>query len=397
MMKKTLLILVAIASIISNGTVKAMQQEVLITTQVPGTAGETAQLYPADTVVKIITRDDKKIELPIAVAGMSDTISSLILDAGVENPIPLPNVSKEDIDLLVSFAQIQEKLLGDKEWAQLTKDEQFDLLVQFYRDLKDKNLSREQLVRAMYVFNYLGMSLPMADSGGVMVRALATTVPVELRGKLIKYLTDYRNLSAQAKQELKGELMEQDLDPDALVPREYRRQLLIALIQSPFVAGSVLEKTLFWDVHEPDRGPSDTLGRFFNLYQQAHFEKGSALYENEQLMNDEFVEHVISILIDAGASLYNVERFSTNPIQSNMKSLVLWSLKNAQPQLALVLLKHGANPNLSLYLPGVKPLDYADWCGYTEVYDALIARRAQFGSSYLENKALNIPPDGARC
>lgn len=61
--------------------------------------------YKSDDVVVLQSQDGQDFKVEVKVARLSDTIKNLIEDAGIEMPIPLPNVTAKTLTKVVEFCK----------------------------------------------------------------------------------------------------------------------------------------------------------------------------------------------------------------------------------------------------------------------------------------------------
>ncbi len=73
------------------------------TTETPAAAPATTT-YSGDFVT-LETSDGKMYKVPVEIAKMSETIKNLIEDAGIDNPIPLPNVNSKSLELTIEYCK----------------------------------------------------------------------------------------------------------------------------------------------------------------------------------------------------------------------------------------------------------------------------------------------------
>ena len=70
----------------------------------PIAAPSPTTTYSGDFVT-LETSDGKMYKVPVEIAKMSETIKNLIEDAGIDNPIPLPNVNSKSLELTIEYCK----------------------------------------------------------------------------------------------------------------------------------------------------------------------------------------------------------------------------------------------------------------------------------------------------
>lgn len=56
-----------------------------------------------DDIVTLESRDGDKREIAYGVVKLSSTVANLVEDAGVDNPIPIPNVTTKTLDKIIEY------------------------------------------------------------------------------------------------------------------------------------------------------------------------------------------------------------------------------------------------------------------------------------------------------
>lgn len=58
-----------------------------------------------DETITMVSSDNVQYKSTVSAMKMSETIKQLIEDAGIDNPIPLPNVAAEELEKVITFCQ----------------------------------------------------------------------------------------------------------------------------------------------------------------------------------------------------------------------------------------------------------------------------------------------------
>mmetsp|Transcript_27074 Transcript_27074/g.23925 ORF Transcript_27074/g.23925 Transcript_27074/m.23925 type:complete len:117 (+) Transcript_27074:33-383(+) len=105
------------------------------------------------TMVKLISQEGEIIEVDQETVVLSVLIKSMIDDSGTEEDIPLPNVSKNILDIVLEFCRhVKENPLQEIE-KPLKTDNLRDIVADWYADYVD--LEQEILFEVILAANYL--------------------------------------------------------------------------------------------------------------------------------------------------------------------------------------------------------------------------------------------------
>lgn len=105
-----------------------------------------------DDIVTLQSLDNQEFKVEVKVAKMSTTIDTLIEDAGIDNPIPLPNVNGNILSKVVEYCKhhtLYPKQAGGED-EEKKKDDTIDPW-----DLEFCGVDKEQLFQLVLAANYL--------------------------------------------------------------------------------------------------------------------------------------------------------------------------------------------------------------------------------------------------
>lgn len=110
-----------------------------------------------DDKVKLSSQDGQDFEVEVRVAKMSDTVRNLIEDAGIENPIPLPNVTGKILAKVVEYCN---QHINDPVSEEKTDEKRTDDIIPW--DLDFCKVDQETLFEIILAANYLDIK-PLLD------------------------------------------------------------------------------------------------------------------------------------------------------------------------------------------------------------------------------------------
>ena len=136
------------------------------------------------SVVKLVTSEGEKMEVPIDVAARSVLIKGMIDDAGVEEDIPLPNVKKNILTKVVEFCTYLNEHPPPEIEKPLRSNNLNDVTTAYYADFV--NLEQEVLFELILAANYLDIK-PLLELSCAKVASV-------IKNKSIQEIRKYFNI-----------------------------------------------------------------------------------------------------------------------------------------------------------------------------------------------------------
>ena len=131
-----------------------------------------------DDKVKLQSQDGEDFEVEVRVAKMSETVRNLIEDAGIENPIPLPNVTAKILSKVVEYCQYHTE--NPTPVTEEKKDEKrTDDIIPW--DLEFCKVDQETLFEMILAANYLDIKALLDVTCKTVANLIKGKTPEEIR------------------------------------------------------------------------------------------------------------------------------------------------------------------------------------------------------------------------
>ncbi len=162
---------------------------------------ENPEINESEDLLTLQSQDGQVFKTPVRLAKLSETIKNLIEDAGIENPIPLPNLDGRTLSLIIQLLPGLQKLIDqnphDPDWP--AKARLFiglnlrplitRIIVEQSMTISNLNERKthilDQAVKLLFAANYLDIPY-LIDSSAAVV---ADFIPKEARQAALKFLT----------------------------------------------------------------------------------------------------------------------------------------------------------------------------------------------------------------
>ena len=145
-------------------------------------APTTAEL--SGDMVKLVSSDGQEFTMPLEHANMSVTIKNLVEDAGIENPIPLPNVEGKILALIIEYCKYHVEnptvVTEEKKEGEKPEEKRTDNMEPWDKAFLDK-LAQADLFALILASNYLDIKDLLDVSCQQVANMIKARTPEEIR------------------------------------------------------------------------------------------------------------------------------------------------------------------------------------------------------------------------
>lgn len=138
--------------------------------------------------VVLISSDGKEYTVTVSVARMSNTLKDLIEDAGIEIPIPLPNVTARILEKVIAYCEYHIEHPTPAAADEETKEKRSDDILPWDRDFC--NVDQSTLFEMILAANYLNIQSMLDVTCKTVANMIKGKTPEEIR-KTFNIVNDF--------------------------------------------------------------------------------------------------------------------------------------------------------------------------------------------------------------